>query len=294
MGNQGDKDHPSGGEQQDNASEVAARKEDRTPAPERKPNSAPPPHDRPRHKQHYRCWYLLSQFLLVAVAIGGVGIAICSLRSLDRSVRAATRQASAAAVEAQTAQRQLELSERPWLSVTAAVVGPLVFDSHGAHIAVAFWLRNWGRSPATHMSLWGELTIPKVLDPLEPIKVQYGMCEGMRRASVRNPHGKRLGISVFPTNTIKLKEIFEATPTQVATGHQLKDFPGKTSRYIWPQVVGCVMYHFGAETYWTGFRYEIFNKNPGKPDLPGGIIPQGSVPTSDLVFAESDGGNDAH
>lgn len=99
---------------------------------------------------------------------------------------------------------------------------------------------------------------------------------------------------MFPTNTLELKEAFEITRAQIAEGHEVKGFPGETSRYIWPQVVGCVMYHFGAETYWTGFRYEIFRNNPTKPNLPTGIIPQGSVPVSDLVLAESDGGNDAY
>src|SRR5271166_6463907 len=76
------------------------------------PETAPTAEER-----KYRRWNLRSQWALVIVAIVGIATAICSLHSLNNSVKAANQQAQAAATQAVTAQTQLELSERPWVGL---------------------------------------------------------------------------------------------------------------------------------------------------------------------------------
>jgi hypothetical protein len=56
--------------------------------------------------------------------------------------------ADAAKSAANTAARQLELSERPWVSASPNLAGPLWFDDNGANIVIGFKLHNSGQTPA--------------------------------------------------------------------------------------------------------------------------------------------------
>jgi hypothetical protein len=47
-----------------------------------------------------------------------------------------------------TANRQLEASQRPWISFDMSIVGPLTFDTNGASMRTRFALRNAGPTPA--------------------------------------------------------------------------------------------------------------------------------------------------
>jgi hypothetical protein len=51
--------------------------------------------------------------------------------------------------QAQTAKKQLALSERPWISYTATLDSPLFFDDNGANLIMRFKVHNSGLTPAT-------------------------------------------------------------------------------------------------------------------------------------------------
>ncbi len=155
MGNEGDKDRP-GGENQEEAIKVATGQQSDTFVSKSESNR-PPPHNHPRRKQHYQCWYLLSQYLIVAVAVVGTIVAICSLKSLNRSVKAANRQAAAAAYQAQITQQEYEASERPWVGLTGTEVLAAPTDTS---LKVRISYANAGHSPANQVWFRGLAITP--------------------------------------------------------------------------------------------------------------------------------------
>lgn len=71
-----------------------------------------------------------------AAFVGAAGIAVLVVTLL------VTKQS------ADTASRQLELSERPWVSVDFEIVQPLIFDAKGASLGLRVHLKNIGHSVA--------------------------------------------------------------------------------------------------------------------------------------------------
>lgn len=86
------------------------------------------------------------------IVIALTGIAYTLFAGLQWSeMRNATTAATRAA---NTAARQLELTERPWVFVKGAkVVSPLTFDKDGAHVTFEVVVRNSGLSPAVNVEI---------------------------------------------------------------------------------------------------------------------------------------------
>jgi hypothetical protein len=132
----------------------------------------------PEEERQYRCRYLLSQWGLVIVALGGIAVAICSLRSLNRSVTAANSQAW-------SARQQLELSERAWVAISKiAAISPIQTNKQGATITYAIVVRNVSKAVATDVSAQGELI---TLQGIKKIKaVERHVCEMVQRYASDN------------------------------------------------------------------------------------------------------------
>ena len=89
-----------------------------------------------------------------------VGLVIANL-SQSRATSRATQQASSAAKStAEATARQLELSQRPWISIDTSIESPLTFTSSGsAQVSVKFVIRNMGSTPAKGLSVEPKLSI---------------------------------------------------------------------------------------------------------------------------------------
>jgi len=75
-------------------------------------------------------------------------------RTQDQA-RASQKTANAAKSAADTAARQLEIAQRPWLSIVPKIAGPLAFDKTGVHATVQVMTHNFGQSPAINSSSIG-------------------------------------------------------------------------------------------------------------------------------------------
>src|ERR1700683_47961 len=67
----------------------------------------------------YKRTYLVTQIIMAAVTFIGILVAVCTLKDINKNVADSHTQAVAAATQAATAQQQLRLSERPWISADA-------------------------------------------------------------------------------------------------------------------------------------------------------------------------------
>lgn len=87
------------------------------------------------------------------------------LRQMIDSTKATKGSATAAQSAAETAAAQLEMSERPWLSIANPhVTTPLAWGSNGLQVTVQFDVRNTGPSPAPMLLPNAELFVL----PLKP------------------------------------------------------------------------------------------------------------------------------
>ena len=171
---------------------------------------------------------------------------------------------SATRSAAETAARELELSERPWLSARFIITGPLVIDREGAHLPMQVVLNNFGRSPAVKGADEIKFYASFLLHP-DPRNVRRDLCEEVK------------GVSAQPLNSRRqfLKTWFpgEQPPTQyrlsISRGEINKaminipnslfpDYP-TADRVFWIEIAYCVAYRssFGAAEYHTGYSFDV-------------------------------------
>jgi hypothetical protein len=109
-----------------------------------------------------------------------VGLVIVNL-SQSRATSRATQQASSAAKStAEATARQLELSQRPWISIDTSIESPLTFTSAGgAQVSVKFVIRNVGSTPAKGLSVEPKLSIASRGEH-DPVMERSKVCEENR------------------------------------------------------------------------------------------------------------------
>lgn len=96
-------------------------------------------------------WYLRSQWILVCITLGGIVIAVYTLRSLNESVGAANRQASAAATQNVIIQEEFISTQRSRVVVgnQDGVLASFVSTNGKQQLALNF--KNVGHSPANEV-----------------------------------------------------------------------------------------------------------------------------------------------
>jgi len=189
----------------------------------------------------------------------------CTLRQTLDQTRI---QASAAASQAQIAQTQLELSERPWLKVEAHIHGVIDFNKPTVYVPITWVVSNSGHSPATRASV-----IPTVADVFRknPIEEQKRACQE------NYPWGVT---TVFPNDSSSIEMYPSIEGGELTETKKLKT----TQLYV----TGCVSYLFGNRVYKTPFMYYI-----GRADVrtkkviaswiePKGIVVDGTLISGDL------------
>jgi hypothetical protein len=168
--------------------------------------------------------------------------------------------ADAANSAAVTAAKQLELTDRPWVTIDASITAPLTYDGKAVRIAFSFVPKNIGRSPAQ-----GVLIVPELIPAFMGDDVreeQKRICDG---AAQVNP--------IFPKYVLFPNEPFLEPfgldlSNEAINSHWGKLPPGmKAPDPIPIALVGCVDYTYetSPKHHQTGFALDVIMKNQGLP-----------------------------
>jgi len=125
--------------------------------------------------------------LAVVVAIGLLIVNICQMRSTEKAAIASKNSAD-------TAAKELELSERPWISADIVHNGPLMFDSSGASLSVRVLIRNTGHSPALNTTVVPLVSLG-AQDFAAAVMQPDNRCENFIQAELKDSSGT----TVFPS-----------------------------------------------------------------------------------------------
>jgi hypothetical protein len=229
----------------------------------------------------YKSLILGSQIVMAIVTVVGVVIAVCTLKDIDKNVTdshtqavAAATQAQTALIDAQTAQQQLELSERPWLKVDANIHAPLDFTKNQVCVVITWNISNVGHSPAQRVEV--KMGIGEELRQ-NPIQVQKEVCDTIY------PFGQT---TVFPDDPVP-------TPIEMYPCLEGKELvETKKLKHTLLFVSGCVAYLFGNRVYKTPFMYSIGRAKRGtkgvlpfasKEIVSGWVDPKGVVKDAALI-----------
>jgi len=220
----------------------------------------------------------------------------------------ASKQARAALQSAQTIQDEMELSERPWVSVSnAAIASPVTIDITGKiGTRVRLHIVNLGKTPAVSL-YFKPLQVTNSIG--YPILKQ--LCSVANRGD--NNYGPA-GMNLFPGEAVPDEQ------NRFYGSGQATRYMSETmlpSRTIIPlkyptydtsmTVVGCIVYRPSFTTkkrYYTGFIYNLWTGLAGKflqfggvpnPRLGGTVVPDGvttyEIPPSDTrLWLETAGG----
>lgn len=186
------------------------------------------------------------------------------LPDLHTSAEAAKDAAKAADASAKTAQQQLEMSERPWMSAEFFINQPIEFQPNGDIGAqVHAIIKNIGHSVATDVRLiLGADPEGKGLWFTEIPKAQKEMCEVWR--NVKFPSDTGSFTTLFPGEAYTENESFVVTRKQIDKV-QVQDRSSGKNVITGIALFGCVEYKFAFAPgyHQTGFSYELI-----KPSVP--------------------------
>lgn len=177
----------------------------------------------------------------------------------------------------ETMQQQLEVAQRPWISVAVSLAGPFTFTADGgATLKVQFDLKNIGNSPARDVWIESEVFL---LDEErhDTVEEQSKLCEPMRRVS--NSFGEFL----FPGEGFHAPTL-DVTIRQANVAKALKR--STSGGGITPTIIGCADYRFAftEDHHQTSFIYYLLQNDPHRRH-PSVIDPQsGSIPVEYLLL----------
>jgi hypothetical protein len=165
-------------------------------------------------------------------------------------------------------QKQLEATDRPWLTVEFENSEPFVFEKDGrANLGMHYVIKNVGKSVAIGVMIRATMYPrdwkPRAGDAFE-IQRQRDLCD----TSKKRPDPTKYGFTIFPgTAAVDNLRVY----TDPADMAKLAFVPNdSTDKYTSPVFVGCVDYHFSySETiHQTGFAFEVSRIDPKRPGLP--------------------------
>jgi hypothetical protein len=240
------------------------RRKSRDEEPERTPQPIPlvisnsPVIDAQAIEEHRRPAAPWRKGLLQAVAVAvAVGLLIVNL-SQSRATSRATQQASSAAKStAEATARQLELTQRPWISIDTSIESPLTFTPEGAaQVSVNFVIRNVGNTPAKGLSVLPKISIASPGEQ-DPVMQRSKVCEEnrMREAGADG--------TLFPKAEIAKSVTFLGDPWDIVKESN------RTGSFS-PVVIVCASYRStfdDSARYTTGVTYYLRRIDPSHPGL---------------------------
>jgi len=182
---------------------------------------------------------------------------------------------------------QLELSERPWISLeNFTIESPLTFDKNGFHLTVGYEVKNTGHSPAIR-GFWQTDFFLQFAETPSPVKKRNDACKVAmtRSTTVTN---SQLTETWFPGDALPKGIVVSASTADIANALKLPSriFPAtphmKEFDYINPDFVVCMAYRaaFTDTQYHTWYILELARTNPKIPY----ILPMqsGEIPANEL------------
>lgn len=187
----------------------------------------------------------------------------------------------------QTSQSQLELSERPWISVHATLSKPLAFPvvtSDGTpdiETTVTFTFKNWGHSVAQGIVLRADIGEWKDYADLMP--KQKELCEWAENGTRDDP--SHPGLALFPGDEAQMDQHLSHNSEELKA--MAAKHPDQIEFAIEPLIVGCIDYRWGTDPtdHRTRFVFDLDWKDFKQGTKPGskGVIPAtGSYPIDKL------------
>jgi hypothetical protein len=195
----------------------------------------------------------IGKWLNVVTAVGTL-TALVGLVYLYATLRAARKSANAAKEASETASKQLELSDRPWVDARIAINGPFEFNINGGNIHLGFELLNAGHLPALNTVVEALPVDSNFTGTRQPEEYVAQACRTANRMIEEYPS---LGVALFPNIPFAEGETITLTAADLAKYH------GKGSRFpgiiLQPSVVVCVGYRptFKSVIYHTSYIFQL-------------------------------------
>lgn len=188
---------------------------------------------------------------MVCVTYALLSVAVVSAVVSYWQYQVADKSASAAKQAADTAEKALVISQRPWLTFDTSIAGPLTFDDHGATLPLDVTLKNISEFPATAVDF--EAKLLPVDRSQNDIRERDALCNGLaaRRA---NP-----GDTLFKNES-------RVIPYAATAGQRELDTSSRAfGEMLVIYVIGCVSYRstISDETKWTGHSFRLVRSADG-------------------------------
>jgi hypothetical protein len=219
----------------------------------------------------------------------------CYAHSASIQAVANKRSADAGLISAQTAQAQLELSERPWVSVDFEILQPLSFDDKGASLGVRWHLKNIGHSIASKVTVRDTLFAVNLTGKFvdiysSPVAEESRMCEPTPWLTEMS--SIITGFRLFPDEDVSRLDTARVSQADIAKANTWLNTPKPTGPLdsVGIMLVGCVTYQSIFGHHHTGFLRVLGAAQPdGSTTIR--ITPSGTHP--DLTLEQFSIGNSA-
>lgn len=229
-----------------------------------------------RRKRHTSLWTTLRESLSVLATVGLLLANVFLLASTKKA-------ANAAKESADIAKKQLEMSERPWITIAFTVNRPLQFDAAGGMgVGLQIVTKNIGHSVATSVRPIVGAEVEGSGEFMKVFKAQKDMCETWR--TVRSlPAPGNDQVTLFPQETYTENTTIGFSKDQIEKAQIGK---GQITAVL---VFGCVDYGFAfaSDHHQTGFNYEVVRPTPSGEIGTLPIKVGENVPLSHLIIRRS-------
>jgi len=216
-----------------------------------------------------------------------------SLTKTDELIRQSAAQAKAtsdlarqAKQSADTARAQLELSERPWLTVSFTVETPLTFLDGGTQLALRAHITNIGHSVATGVVVPIQTYLASDANAIfrEPLERQQKMCGAIASTPFEIDQDQR-GMVVFPGG-IDDSQLVGLGISKAEMESTKTINPHFRVKHILPIIVGCVDYRYATSSrhHQTRFIYHVQRFDPATPPNIFSIEVGREVPSSSVIL----------
>lgn len=166
-------------------------------------------------------------------------------------------------IQTKTAQRQLEQSQRPWLTLELTVDSGLQFAKDGG-VQIRFrpHIKNIGNFVATNVMFEGVLFLQdpdngnRFFD--EPTERQNDLCDKIAKTPLGSSKKSDMALVIFPNSTDEsLWHGFDISKSEIEAKKKPVTLKSGNAALIFPAFVGCVDYQYatGTQHHQTRFMY---------------------------------------
>ena len=191
------------------------------------------------------------------------------------------RSAIAAKSAADTAAKQLELTERPWVRVDLQIAGPFVIDKTGINFIIQATTKATGNSPATSLAMESKMYVDYAWPAVRINEKRDALCEDIKKRATTNQKYLK---SMFPG----VQESPEYQHLGVPRLELEEALKGGSERII-PLIVTCAIYRstFNDNLYETAYSSTVMVVEQGTGmTIPG--IKEVAIPPERLsIYTET-------